>query len=483
MSPRSAAAAAAVALAVLSQSSEGVAVEGSKKLRGAHVEGSLATVAMHMYRGECSSRVSLAQTGKRVPGAGMNPESIKPFMKVMKDGFYEVECVQDYMYEYGDKFGNNKGSYKLAERAGVSIVNYADHVPKEDREPMSHETCFRFCRTVDGMTFFGLHNGRDCYCTPYYEAEAGDSSMCDEVCEGNPGTMCGGKSKSSIFGMHACSNTATDLSSKAEAVAEAQAALAEVTTLATPVAANMQTAAAQHQDAFGQAGDPGASDLLQTAKVFAGEIEEALGKASKADAKLTDLKAAKEAMAAADFSSAAELSKAEDLMQDMEAAIAQAEASTTELQRIMAQFVTISKADPGALDGKAKQYYSAVYFVDQAEKDMPSTCTGTASETPFMGSMDECARACDNDLHECVGFSFFGSEGVQVQDASKGLCFLMSNFKTITYFTGCAEQGKHADTKCFAKLAKFEGTTLKPDGSGKCKECFKEAKKADRCWA
>jgi hypothetical protein len=34
---------------------------------------------------------------------------------------------------------------------------------------------------------------------------------------------------------------------------------------------------------------------------------------------------------------------------------------------------------------------------------------------------------------------------------------------------------------CVVKFAKFEGTTLKPDPSGKCDTCLKEAAKADRC--
>jgi hypothetical protein len=38
------------------------------------------------------------------------------------------------------------------------------------------------------------------------------------------------------------------------------------------------------------------------------------------------------------------------------------------------------------------------------------------------------------------------------------------------------------DTKCMVKFSDFEGTTLKPNPSGKCDNCLREATKADRCF-
>eukprot|EP00972_Heterocapsa_arctica_P071587 10576471-Heterocapsa_arctica.AAC.1 len=67
----------------------------------------------------------------------------------------------------------------MGDSAGVSIVHYSEVVPKEDRKPMSHEVCFSFCRTVPDMNFFGIHNGRDCYCEPYYQATESDGSLLD----------------------------------------------------------------------------------------------------------------------------------------------------------------------------------------------------------------------------------------------------------------------------------------------------------------
>jgi len=135
------------------------------------------------------------------PGAGIDP--FKPFHVVLKSGYRKAACVKDYMYVHGDKFGKGKHDYKLGSLA-VSIVHYNDWVPKEDRQEMTPKVCFQFCRSVPDMGFFGILNGRNCYCEPYFKAMAGDSSMCDAVCDGDPTNTCGGESKSVVYSMHAC---------------------------------------------------------------------------------------------------------------------------------------------------------------------------------------------------------------------------------------------------------------------------------------
>jgi len=42
--------------------------------------------------------------------------------------------------------------------------------------------------------------------------------------------------------------------------------------------------------------------------------------------------------------------------------------------------------------------------------------------------------------------------------------------------------GDPLKTQCVVKLADFEGTTLKPDPSGKCKQCLKELEEAKKCY-
>lgn len=162
----------------------------------------MGAIPMEMFTADCSLAVA-----NRNPGAGMDPGSITPFQTVLKDGFYNVDCVDDYMWQHGDKFGNNKNSYELGEVANVSIVHYGQLVPKEDAETMTPEVCFSFCRTIPDMSFFGIRNGNKCYCTPYFQSVAGDDSMCDVVCEGDATMMCGSTTKSSVFGMHSCANS------------------------------------------------------------------------------------------------------------------------------------------------------------------------------------------------------------------------------------------------------------------------------------
>jgi len=140
------------------------------------------------------------------------------------------------------------------------------------------------------------------------------------------------------------------------------------------------------------------------------------------------------------------------------------------------------------------QYYPAMYFVDKDYENVPATCSGPLAAKPIVsGSKDACASACDLNIHTCVGFQYFKSNG-------KELCFLLSGFNTGSYYTGCGksflqEKSKSfllADTHdakkapyeagCYAKLSKFVGTTLEPNPSGKCDQCFKELTKADRCF-
>merc|ERR1719446_1059793 len=149
-----------------------------------------------MLASETSSKTLLAK-GNKFPGAGIvNKSAPWKFDKVLKDGFYMVQCVKDSMYQFGDKYGDNKHEYNLGDVSGVSIVHYDLHV--EEKEDMTHEVCFAFCRTVPDMLYFGITNGRSCYCAPYFKPEASDSSECDATCEGKPTQMCGGKTKSSV---------------------------------------------------------------------------------------------------------------------------------------------------------------------------------------------------------------------------------------------------------------------------------------------
>jgi len=156
------------------------------------------------------------------------------------------------------------------------------------------------------------------------------------------------------------------------------------------------------------------------------------------------------------------------------------------------------KKDAAAdMEERGLQYYPVMYFVDKEFRDVPMTCTGAVVGQPiYYKTYHLCAAACDANLHDCVGFSYFPTA-----PGKPNLCFLFSSFTSGQFYTGCESQSqtkflqKNNKTNsdqpldeepthpvCVAKLSKFVGTTLKPDASGKCKQCMKEVTNAKRCW-
>jgi len=373
--------------------------------------------------------------------------------------------VKDYMYYRGDKFGDNKHDYKLGPVSNVSIVHYEAHVAKEDQVEMTQKVCFEFCRTVPNMGFFGIVNGRGCYCTPYFTSMESDSSQCDAVCEGEKTLMCGGKSKSSVFAMHMCASTQEDLGTRSGTAGSLKASMDSKVTAAKGLSSDMQDMGAKLQKTFGAVGDSGASGLMQAAKVSAGTL---VHKAEDAGAVADKLGAlVKSANGLKGFTDPATVTKAERIMEDIDETVAEGEAVTDELDGL-----TDLASPSGTATGAAKQYSPVMYFVDKEFDSVPATCSGDSVGEPITGlSEDGCASACDANIHSCVGFQHF-------KDDDKQLCFLFSKFSTGFYYTG---KDCKTRAKCFAKLSKFEGTTLKPNPSGKCAQCFKELTKADRC--
>lgn len=302
--------------------------------------------------------------------------------------------------------------------------------------------------------------------------------MCDVTCEGDGTRVCGSKSKSAMFGMHMCDNTGADLTSAAQGMDDATSDLVSLQSKVSTASAGMQSAAAFYQGVFGEAADPVAADLMQSAKVLAGELNKVAGDAEALSVTLEEAKVAADGMSGSDFSLSATVREAEGVMKNIKALIAKGETTVADLTSHLNQSTPI-----GTSANILQEYYPAMYFVDKSAEEFPSTCGGTASHAPLIGMLNTCAQACNEDVHECVGFSFFPTHGSLT--SPEGLCFLMSQFKSLTYYSKCdgATPGTFDPTqvKCMAKLSKFEGTNLAPDASGKCKECFKETTNADRC--
>jgi len=364
----------------------------SANLRKPH--GQLSVLPVHSYRKDCGLTQPLSlsavkvSVGGKIPGAGMAPSELEPFVKVWKDGFYEVDCVADYMFKHGDKFGDHSDQYAMGQTSNVSIVLYESHVAKEDREEMTHEVCFSFCRTIQDMNFFGINNGRGCYCMTYYQAMADDSSLCDAPCDGNPGTMCGGTSKSSIFGMHACDNTASQLAATKGEMSELDGEMMGLQGEARTASAGMQSAAVAWDTMFSKAGDMGVSDLMMTAKQFAGEMDQAAAAAKRLSKTMGDLAQSVTGTTESDLTSSAAMMEADALLQDMGEATTQGAAATEVLEQMLA------RASPNitGVANASSQYYPLMYFVDKSFVSVPSTCTGTAAEKPMIGTTQHLPR-------------------------------------------------------------------------------------------
>jgi hypothetical protein len=476
----------------------------------------LVTIPMILKKKDCWKKrpIAMTQLAAKVfkinvtnPGAGIAVEEQKGYGTVTKDGFMEVACVKDYMYSHGDKEGPNKHEYEIGTSSNVSIVHYSMLVPKEDQQSMSAEVCFEFCRTVPDMLFFGLTAGRECYCEPYFKQMAGDSSKCDAVCEGEPTTFCGGMKKSSVFEMHFCDNTAGELASAEDKVS---AFLDKAEPMAKEIQADadaLQSAAEAGQAKFGTAGDTVMSDLMQTAKVFAGEIDKAVAPAVKLGEELGAAVEEAKGMDGADFTDPAEMKKAEELLKKMEEGLTEMEGMSEKVMDLHELARGSEYTDEGKLkevEGEPlKQFHTTMYFVDREFESVPSTCGGEVLKKPMMAlDVQECAAACSAEGIACSGFSYVT---LKTEEVDK-VCFLFSKMTSITYYTECksallflqrpktkatmiqkgnsTEEPEKAEdvSMCYAKFSSFVGTTLKPDPSGKCELCLKTADKAQRCY-
>jgi len=434
----------------------------------------------------------------------MHPDAIEPFQMVTKDGFLMTACVKDAMLEHGDKFGNGKHRYKMESTANVSIVHYAEIIPKEDREKMSINKCFDFCRTVPNMVYFGLHAGRDCYCTPYYKPMPGDSSNCDEVCEGEPSQMCGGKVQSSIFEMHSCADTRSDLE---DIITEVEDKIFfHFQDLATHLkdVADEGTADAQAlQEVFGAAGGPATSNFMQEAKVYAGEMLDAVGEAQKLIDAMQDPYDAASASVNRNLQNFDNIKVAEDAIKELKDGLSAAVDITDKMKKLMhaGHPVSLMGEEGYRSTDAAKQYYPIMYFVDDEFKSKyvkekatmfqhATTCQGTLLQIVFGGVMDDCAHACDGLPGKCDGFQFM--------DFNDGMCLLFESVKAVQHWTGCTQHEVTApfSVQCMGKLSRLEGVGgIAPredkimeeaqkvrQGTGKCAHCLDSFEVYDRCY-
>eukprot|EP00747_Dinoflagellata_sp_TGD_P130109 gnl/TRDRNA2_/TRDRNA2_174783_c2_seq4.p1 gnl/TRDRNA2_/TRDRNA2_174783_c2~~gnl/TRDRNA2_/TRDRNA2_174783_c2_seq4.p1 ORF type:complete len:569 (-),score=134.85 gnl/TRDRNA2_/TRDRNA2_174783_c2_seq4:298-1782(-) len=280
------------------------------------------------------------------------------------------------------------------------------------------------------------------------------------------------------------------------------------------------------------------TDLTQKAKAFSGDVVKAADDTERHMYKLEQMKL--EGSEMEDFTKPSVVTAAEHLMEEMIKEIKESEESLEKLIKITLD--AKPSLDPNFIKyalNDAKEYYPVMYFIDKNYATTPSTCTGDLVANPVVGqNMDGCAAACDREVGTtsddpgCVGYLFVDGP------AGQQLCFLFSKLKKVTYYARCdkdgnpikmkngkpvkssllqgkaknvsespislwldnneyendgsfdteyeefmerTEGGGGYDVQCAVKLMHFEGTSIKPDPSGKCKNCLKSLTHANRC--
>jgi hypothetical protein len=416
----------------------------------------------------------------------------EPYVTVLKDGFFEVGCYFDTMLTAGDKFGNDADKYNM-EMSGVSIALYDELILDEDKEAMYPTVCFEFCRSVPDMVYFGIANGGQCYCAPYYQPKPGDESKCNSPCPGDNTVMCGNmKGKSSIFEMHLCDDVAEDLATAMGAAKDAMDYYMETALLAKELGEKMTASGQALQTVAGLSGAPGAADNGQKAMGASKSLTQGFMGASDAyETCLAAYKLGKD-HESADMTVSSNAIAAEHATKDMKktvgAVVSGASATHDEIIKAYPpadQVVFGDEPDGGdaaamklkpLVDGeelKEPDFRVASYAYDTTYEPAHSSCSGVTTGLPMMGlGKAGCELACEATVYPdvCVGFSHYTLTGAD------DICFMFADVQTVETFTGPAallqtQKGAKADAEpasayCGIKMS-LMATGYKPKGEWK----------------
>jgi hypothetical protein len=346
------------------------------------------------------------------------------------------------------------------------------------------------------MVFFGISNGDECYCEPYYKPQAGDADGCDVPCVGDPTQMCGSTKKSTVWEMHLCADTAEDIKKAVISGTEALSFFHESAALANLIADKMSAAGDALETVAGLSGSPDSGDLGMAAKQAGGVLSKAFIPGRKMyEALYKPTKDAK-TLEGEDFTDASTASLAERAVEAINAndhGVVQEAKKIYDL--VMASYPA---ADYDPLDGKekdilakylkddskkvVKDYRDASYAFDTTMAPEASTCAGALIGLPKISlGVNGCGLACDQTLHpqKCVGFGHYQVDGTE------DLCFLFSSVKDVEVFMPPAatkllqkeslrktKADDPASAQCMIKMSEL-ATGLKPKGELKTrKRCF-----------
>jgi len=460
-----------------------------------------ALLAKVVQQPEHAGRNSLAK-----PGVGANQVVAKggahgkvdgqePFVKVLKDGYFEVGCYRDSMLEFGDKFGDEKDKYgPVASHANVAIVKYSELVEKTAQKEMTARTCYEFCRGLPGMVFFGITNGNDCYCEPYFKPQAGDDAACDIGCQGKSTEMCGNaKGKSTIWEMHLCDDTGEDLAEHTEGAEEALTYFFENAGVAVEIGKKMTAAGDALEEVAGLSGSPNTGDLGMTAKQAGGELTKAFIEGRKVYETLLAAGTDAQALEGGDFTEASTVTQVEhtvEIIKENDSKVHKAALSIHSLVKAAYPAVDYKVFGEDVADDqlatdlkggfRAGDYRLASYAMGETQLvPQATTCSGKAVGMPMLGLGENgCGVACEQTVYptKCVAFSHYEVEG------KEDLCFMFADVDDVEAFEEPAalmqtiRSNKDTSTKaaavCKVKMSELS-TGFKPKGAFKRnKRCF-----------
>lgn len=416
-----------------------------------------------------ATAVTVARTPVRqaLPGAGASQvvadngrdtigsvNGQEPFVRVLRDGYFEVGCYHDSMAENADKYGNNKDKYgSVAKNANVSIANYNDLVLEMEHKEMTPRICFEFCRTLPSMGFFGIRNGNECYCEPYFSPQAVDDSRCDVGCQGNPTMMCGNaKGKSTIWEMHLCADTAEDLAVKSADAEETLTYYYDVSGLAYMLGSRITGAGQALQALAGLSGSPDMADHGMQAKIAAADLTKAFIGGRKQYEQLYDAAMTARGLEGADFTMASKSTEAEHAIATFKATQGDVLSRAEDIHDLVKSFyptadvafgdevakgdgvaeALMKREENGTPNDDKPNYRNAAYAMGATDmQPQASTCTGKMIGPPRVGlGLTGCRIACDQMLfpEKCVALGHYQVEGYD------DLCFIFSDVTDVETF-------------------------------------------------
>jgi hypothetical protein len=399
----------------------------------------------------------------------MDPDSVAPFTRSYKDGYFHVDCAVDKMETLADKFGDERHKYDeeagFTGRGNVSIVRYEDHVDREELELMTGRVCFNFCRSVPNMTFFGLIHGRHCYCMPYFLKDGkGGQGTCDLGCEGDTSEICGGLKTTSVYAMHNCANTEEDLSSSLAALGAEAGKVALAGANGRALAEEMEAVANALMDHVIEPGDMLAHANGQSSKVFAGKVLHAAEAAEVAANDLASLASALTGYQGKDFTVAQNAMDAEFALDKAAAAIPDAAAK----RHAAEEYISQVRPALGNTTLSGELFAPILFAFDELKANysntsVPNSCEGKYTGAPMTNlTFNECAEACNgfapkDSLAYCAAFQFYdaGHSG----ELQSSICLLFRELIKVDYFD-CPEEIRDQPSAFLQKKADYAFTTV-----------------------